>query len=303
MAQRFDAIALDRLDERYGSLKLVRPEIVAALRRSVEREGVLQAITVNARPGGKAILLDGFKRVMVLRELGRGEVQAKVVELSEEAALAAVIGCNRPHRGLTELEEAWVVRSLVRGCKLQQTDVAVLVGRHTSWVSRRLMLSERLDEDVAVDLRLGLLAPTVARELARLPRGNQAAVAASVRRHGLTSRQCAELVARCLASVDARATAELLAEPLRFLLSERASRPEAADPRLGLFGERLRRRMARLEGAAAAVSFELRQHPAGHFAPDEHRVLAERAQGTARSAEAALALLRTFEPVGGGGRP
>jgi ParB-like chromosome segregation protein Spo0J len=139
--------------ERYGSLKLVRPEIVAALRRSVEREGVLQAITVNARPGGKAILLDGFKRVMVLRELGRGEVQAKVVELSEEAALAAVIGCNRPHRGLTELEEAWVVRSLVRGCKLQQTDVAVLVGRHKSWVSRRRMLSERLDEDVAADLR------------------------------------------------------------------------------------------------------------------------------------------------------
>ena len=53
---------------------------------------------------------------------------------------------------------------------------------------------ERLDEQVQQDMRLGLVSVTIARELSRLPRGNQSPVAAAVQRHGLSTRQCAELV-------------------------------------------------------------------------------------------------------------
>lgn len=48
---------------------------------------------------------------------------------------------------------------------------------------RRLALVERLSEPVREDLRLGLLTPTMARELVRLPQGNQAEVAEVVQRH------------------------------------------------------------------------------------------------------------------------
>ena len=79
--------------------------------------------------------------------------------------------------GMAELEEAWVARSLVREQKLQQKRVAELLGRHKSWVCRRLMLAEHLSKAVEDDMPLGLINATIARELIRLPRGNQARVA------------------------------------------------------------------------------------------------------------------------------
>ncbi len=63
-----------------------------------------------------------------------------------------------------------MVRGLCREMKLTQVQVAELLGRHKSWVCRRLALAERLAEPVQDDMRLGLVNATVARELARLPR-------------------------------------------------------------------------------------------------------------------------------------
>ena len=85
------------------------------------------------------------------------------------------------------LEEAWIVQALVREDGLSQLQVAELLGRHKSWVCRRLALLERLSEECREDLRLGLLSPTMARQLTRLPAGNQAEVVAAVRREHLTA--------------------------------------------------------------------------------------------------------------------
>ena len=49
-------------------------------------------------------------------------------------------------------------------------------------------------------MRLGLISATVARELVRLPRGNQDAVAQVVARRGLTTRQTSRLVDTLLAT-------------------------------------------------------------------------------------------------------
>ena len=61
-------------------------------------------------------------------------------------------------------------------------EAAELLGRHKSWVCRRLALLERLGEEAREDLRLGLLTPTAARSLVRLPVGNQVAVLTCIRR-------------------------------------------------------------------------------------------------------------------------
>ena len=68
---------------------------------------------------------------------------------------------------MKELEEAWIVQSLVREDGLSQLQVAELLERHKSWVCRRLALLERLSEECREDLRLGLLSPTMARQLTR----------------------------------------------------------------------------------------------------------------------------------------
>lgn len=268
----------DKLDERHASLRLGRPELVASVRRSVQREGVLNPLVANLLADGTLVLLDGFKRLRVVQELEHALVPVRVVHLSEQAALAAILTYNAPHSGLSELEEAWVIRSLVRGCKLKQKQVAELLGRHKSWVCRRLLLAERLADSVQQDMRLGLCSATTAREIVRLPRGNQAMLARVVREHGLTSRQCAKLVEVCLRCDKLDTLSAVLADPLRFIDKEaepdKRERKGPRDPRLSKQGELVRTRIVHLERAAVQVSQVLRQHPALSMAAADLSVLA-----------------------------
>jgi hypothetical protein len=80
----------------------------------------------------------------------------------------------------------------------------------------RLSLAERLSAELQEEIRLGLLSSTVARELARLPRGTQERVAKTIRTHELTSRQTYLIVTALLGADDPRARDEVLADPLRY---------------------------------------------------------------------------------------
>lgn len=255
-----ETVRLDQLDERYAELRMSRPGLVSALRRSIEREGLLHALLVNLERDGKLALLDGFKRLRALRELGHEQAEVRIVELDEPAARAAMLAYNTPHRGLCELEQAWVVRSLVRSCGLQQRQVAELLGRHRSWVCRRLALVERLDDVVQQDIRLGLVSATMARELSKLPRGNQAPVALAVRQHGLSSRQCGTLVEHALSCRGARALTALLRDPWRRLVKP-SEREPAREQRLGQGAEAVRGRLVALERAARWLDESLTEHP------------------------------------------
>jgi ParB-like chromosome segregation protein Spo0J len=126
-------------------------------------------------------------------------------------AMVLVLQANASSH-LAEVEEGWVVRSLYRDAHLSQPQIARLLGRHKSWVCRRLMLAEGLSEGVEANLRLGLVSATAAREIARLPRGNQDPVAQVIARRGLTTRQAAKLVDDILAAPDETARRLILCE-------------------------------------------------------------------------------------------
>ena len=91
--------------------------------------------------------------------------------MDERGAKAAMYGLNRTGRHFGDLEEAWLVQALVREDGLSQVEVAALLGRHKSWVCRRLAMMEKLAPAAQEDLQLGLLSPTMARQLTRLPAG------------------------------------------------------------------------------------------------------------------------------------
>lgn len=145
-------------------------------------------------------VLDGHKRLRAARGLRWDELRASIVEVNAIDAKVWLFDIHR-HQGLSELEEAWVIRSLCRDDGLSQGVIAHRLGRHKSWVSRRLLLVEGLDEAVQADVRLGLLAPRAAVALSPLPRGNgwQGKAAAVVIRRGMTVRQTERMVAEILA--------------------------------------------------------------------------------------------------------
>ncbi len=153
---------------------------------SLRRYGQLTPVVVCLREETHEVL-DGFKRLAAARVLGWETVGARLWEADERAAKAAIYGLNQTGRRTQEWEDAWIVHALVRDDGLTQVEVADLLGRHKSWVCRRLALVEKLADAARDDLRLGLLSATAARSLVRLPAGNQAEVLATLHREELTA--------------------------------------------------------------------------------------------------------------------
>jgi hypothetical protein len=105
-----------------------------------------------------------------------------------------MIALNRRKGAISDLEEGMVVHSLCREDGLSQVEVALLLGRHKSWVCRRLSLIERLCDEALEHIRLGLIPTSIGRELCRLPRGNQQAALHTIMKYRLCSRESARLV-------------------------------------------------------------------------------------------------------------
>lgn len=205
-------VELSALGERLSALRLCESGAVEAMRRSLDRHGQLSALTVFS-PAGTFEIIDGFKRVRAARALGWPTLLARIDDVTSVEAKLRLCELHG-QRKLTELEEAWLVRSLYREDRLSQPEIARRMSRHKSWVWRRLMLVEALEPVVQADVRLGLIAPRAAVAVSRLPRGNQQAASAVVMRRGLTVRQTELLIDEVLGQQDPDARAALLTRRL-----------------------------------------------------------------------------------------
>jgi len=191
-------VAPSELGESLAAMRLCAPEAQQAMQVSLCQLGQLTPLQVY-RVGQRLETFDGIKRLHAARSLSWATVRVEVHALDTAGAKVRLLRCNAA-LGLSELEEAWVVRSLYRDDELTQPQIARLLGRHKSWVCRRLTLAEGLSDELTAEVRLGLVSATAVRELARLPRGNQHAVAQVVVQRGLTTRQAARLVDALLAA-------------------------------------------------------------------------------------------------------
>jgi hypothetical protein len=206
------AVEIATLGEQLSALRMCDAASLASMRRSLEQHGQLTPLTLFTL-NEHVEILDGFKRVRAARALGYRVLVARVDEVS---SVQAKLRLRELHegRGLTELEEGWLVRSLYRDDAMSLPQIGLSMGRHRSWVWRRLMLVEALDPIVQADVRLGLIAPRAAVAVSRLPRGNQQSVSAVVVRRGLTVRQSELLVDEVLELRDHAAREALIARRL-----------------------------------------------------------------------------------------
>src|SRR5277367_3823640 len=179
-------VTLGELGQRDRHYRLADPPAEDAMAGSLRRWGQLSPVVACVRDA-ELELLDGFKRLTAAQHVaGLTSLSVRVLAVDERMAKAAILGLNHAHHGARELEEAWIVTALVRDDGLTQVEAAQLLGKHKSWVCRRLALLEKLSPSMKDDQRLGLLGPTLARQLVRLPTGNQEAVLALARQAVLT---------------------------------------------------------------------------------------------------------------------
>jgi hypothetical protein len=241
-------VTLDGLGQRYRCYRLADPEAEEAMAGSLRRWGQLSPVVACVR-AGQLELVDGFKRWTAARQIRElASLSVRVLEMDDQVAKAAILSLNREQRPVRELEEAWVVQGLVREDGLTQVEAAHLLGRHKSWVCRRLALLEKLSVAVKEDLRLGLLGPSLARQLTRLPTGNQEALLALARQATLTLPEVSGVIDLLVGASEAQA-AFVLAQPREALASAHGMPPALRDPRLSRAGNWLARHMTQaLEG-------------------------------------------------------
>jgi len=161
---------------------------IEQVERSMQLHGQLQPVV--ARIHGHAYqIIDGLKRVYVANDLCMGTLQCLVLDVDEAQARVLMLSYNRTPQTMESWEEAMVLKDLVERYDVSQRELSKMTGYSRSWVSRRLGLVSKIDEEVASQIRMGVLSGSHARALMRLPRGNQAEVARVIHSWRLTSRQ------------------------------------------------------------------------------------------------------------------
>ena len=165
---------LHLLNPRFAGLRLRDPERLACLTRSLRQHGQLMPVVVVAESldPPRWVLIDGYRRLEALREIGEDLVWVDAWERSVDEALLLCLA-RGPERGWEAIEEAALLQELSSRYSLRE--MAQRIGRDVSWVSRRLNLFKALPEELLEAVRTGKLSVWAAtRILAPLARANSA---------------------------------------------------------------------------------------------------------------------------------
>jgi ParB/RepB/Spo0J family partition protein len=280
-------IPVSAMGESYGRLRIINPESEAKVLESLRAFGqILPVVVVKGIEPHRYELIDGFKRLRACRELGTKTIQARVLSCGVRPAKAAILELNRKAGSIREMEEALIVQSLHREDRISQVEIAVLLRRHKSWVSRRIALVERLSDEVLNHLRLGLIGPSQGRQLIRLPRGNQERALETVLKHRLCCRETERLVSLLLERPRWEHDG-LLHLPLEILDDRSAPRPgkerKPVEPSVA-------QDVLRLGKWSASLSRSLDAEELTVFTPEEREIL----HASRESLETLLGRLKTL---------
>src|SRR5271156_6324420 len=152
-----------QLDRRWEHLRVRHPSRQRRLLASLADRGQQTPIVVVAAEGQTAryVVIDGYKRIAALEQLGRDTVEAVVWPMSEAAAVLLDRSlCLSEHE--TALEVGWLLAELEQRFGYNLDELARRFDRSVSWVSRRLALVEVLPQAIQQQVREGKIPAQVA---------------------------------------------------------------------------------------------------------------------------------------------
>jgi ParB-like chromosome segregation protein Spo0J len=248
--KRFEATVLLPISSLRTSMEHVRcrhPALIDRMVGSLCAHGQLTPLVAVKRPGALEIV-DGFKRLAAARRMEWPELAVSTILVDETTQWATMLALNRGPQSMSELEEALILRELVQH-GLTQVQIGELVQRHKSWVSRRIGLVERLHPELVEGMKLGVLAPGIARRLLPLPPGNQLQLSTAAQSAGLGPRDTELLVGLWQKAKDPAVREVLLKQPQAALAQAYPELPRA-DPRLTPPGQQLSRLLSLMKSVA-----------------------------------------------------
>jgi ParB-like chromosome segregation protein Spo0J len=289
------------IGERFSTLRIVNPEADCAILRSMERYGQITPVVVSKVVGNEYQLLDGFKRLRGARALTMETLKARVMCLNIRAGKAALMQLNWVGKSINSMEEALVVHSLFHEDSLSQVEIATLLGRHKSWVCRRVALIDRLCDEGRDQIKLGLLPISMGRELIKLPRGNQDALLEAIRKHHLSYRETKKLVEELQARPE-REHQTILQKPWE-VLGQQDHLDTTASNFFSPLVRTIHRKLLVMERQCLSASFTVQSTEFGQFEEDEERFLRQCCEQAVRTLDhTGKELQRTVQPDQGAGQ-
>src|SRR2546421_8986589 len=145
-----------QLDRCWEHLRVRDPQRQRRLLASLADSGQQTPIVVVVCPDNREryLVIDGYKRIAALQQLGRDTVEATVWAMSEAEAVLL----DRTLRFSSQesvLEQGWLLSEMEQRFGYSLEELARRFDRSTSWVSRRLALVELLPETVQRRVREG----------------------------------------------------------------------------------------------------------------------------------------------------
>jgi ParB family transcriptional regulator, chromosome partitioning protein len=152
-----------QLDRRWEHLRVRHPSRQRRLLASLADSGQQTPIVVVAAEGqaDRYVVIDGYKRIAALEQLGRDTVEAVVWPMSEAAAVL-LDRSLRLSEHETALEVGWLLAELEQRFGYGLDELARRFDRSVSWISRRLALVEVLPEAIQQQVREGQILAQVA---------------------------------------------------------------------------------------------------------------------------------------------
>lgn len=238
MKIRIETIPIEEFDLSLSGMRMMNPDWVFRVQNSMWLHGQLQPVVAREHEGRYQII-DGFKRYYISVDLEIKVLRCQVLDVDLQQAKLLILSYNHSHQSMEVWEEAMVLEDLIKTHDLSQQSLSRLTGYSRSWVSRRLSLISKIDEEVASEIKMGTLTSSQARALIRLPRGNQCDVARVITTYGLSSRLSDRLVSAYLEAEDEAQQQHILAQPEHILWDQPDLPENPYDSRLSCYGNEL----------------------------------------------------------------
>jgi ParB/RepB/Spo0J family partition protein len=220
-----------QLDRRWEHLRVRHPgrqrRLLASLADSGQQTPI---VVVAAGQPGRYLVIDGYKRIAALQQLGRDTVEAVEWPMGEAEALLLERSLRFSEHE-TALEQGWLLAEMEQRFGYGLDELARRFDRSVSWVSRRLALVELLPEAIQQQVREGMLGAQLAMKylvpVARVKVEDCERMSAAFVAHHCDTRQAGQLYT---AWRDGTRTVRerILTEPELFLKTQR--QPPAAKP-------------------------------------------------------------------------
>lgn len=147
-------IEIAHLRLRYEHTRIRQPLAVLKMSASLERFGQLMPVLVVDNDDGGHTLIDGYLRVKALKRMGKDLVVARMWDQNEPDALVHMMA-GMQGRAWDVYEQAAIINELRLTHGISCGQIAVLLGKDKSWVTRRLLLFETLDDTMIALIRQG----------------------------------------------------------------------------------------------------------------------------------------------------